>query len=457
MTAALLAVGYDSYHLEKIFSADIQNVMSDHKFGLISLLPNLIKSYGWNPGDKLYKWFGQKMKERTGNADITFQQVYDKFGIELCIVTTNLNQMMSEYCHPKTTPDMPVRLAVCMSAAIPVYLKPVCYKLNVKPELFVDGGLLCNYPIHSFDGWWLSMKPEDQFLKKMQPLSSRSRLVLNDDDRFGEYNPATIGFLLYEDQEREVFQTLLDERVDTDSGEAIIPDTKLSRSQKERSKNKDDLSDKHTQLAAAADKFLQALQKQGLDKKEEIGKKDLEDMLAKESLSEGDLKVLFGEKTSADDIFVKLAEKKEDGFDLGRIAVYLEKQGLDLQAGYMSQFKNTSINCLKDFLVMLKETMVVNTQRLMVKKQDIHRTVGINTHYIGTLDFNLEQADVDFLIEQGRRSVIAFLRQYAERHMQEYKLEPPKSFCPDDLRRYIDDDLSEIIDPGDYSEKPPDK
>jgi len=28
MTAALLAVGYDSYHLEKIFSADIQNVMS---------------------------------------------------------------------------------------------------------------------------------------------------------------------------------------------------------------------------------------------------------------------------------------------------------------------------------------------------------------------------------------------------------------------------------------------
>jgi len=64
---------------------------------------------------------------------------------------------------------------------------------------------------------------------------------------------------------------------------------------------------------------------------------------------------------------------------------------------------------------------------------------------------------ITFPTQQGRRSVIAFLRQYAERHMQEYKLEPPKSFCPDDLRRYIDDDLSEIIDPGDYSEKPPDK
>ena len=32
-----------------------------------------------------------------------------------------------------------------------------------------------------------------------------------------------------------------------------------------------------------------------------------------DSLSEGDLKVLFGEKISADDIFVKLAEKKEHG------------------------------------------------------------------------------------------------------------------------------------------------
>ena len=28
MTAALLAVGYDSYHLEKVFSSDIQNVMT---------------------------------------------------------------------------------------------------------------------------------------------------------------------------------------------------------------------------------------------------------------------------------------------------------------------------------------------------------------------------------------------------------------------------------------------
>ena len=50
------------------------------------------------------------------------RQVYTTFGIELCIMTTNLNQMMVEYCHPKTTPDMPVRLAVRMSASIPGWI-----------------------------------------------------------------------------------------------------------------------------------------------------------------------------------------------------------------------------------------------------------------------------------------------------------------------------------------------
>ena len=46
-------------------------------------------------------------------------QVKERFDRELCVVVTNLNQMSTEYCHPKTTPDMPVRMAVRMSMAIP--------------------------------------------------------------------------------------------------------------------------------------------------------------------------------------------------------------------------------------------------------------------------------------------------------------------------------------------------
>ena len=47
----------------------------DHRFGVLSLLPNLLKGFGWNPGKKLLKWFGKVLEETTENADITFSQV----------------------------------------------------------------------------------------------------------------------------------------------------------------------------------------------------------------------------------------------------------------------------------------------------------------------------------------------------------------------------------------------
>ena len=46
-------------------------------------------------------------------------QVYERFGKELCIVVTNLNQMSVEHFHPKTTPNTPIRRAVRMSVALP--------------------------------------------------------------------------------------------------------------------------------------------------------------------------------------------------------------------------------------------------------------------------------------------------------------------------------------------------
>lgn len=50
---------------------------------------------------------------------VSFFKLYEKTGKELCVVVTNLNHMTEEYCHVKTTPDMPIRLAVRMSMAIP--------------------------------------------------------------------------------------------------------------------------------------------------------------------------------------------------------------------------------------------------------------------------------------------------------------------------------------------------
>lgn len=47
----------------------------DAKFGVLSLLPNLLSGYGWNPGLKLYNWMGEVIEKKVGNKDITFGEV----------------------------------------------------------------------------------------------------------------------------------------------------------------------------------------------------------------------------------------------------------------------------------------------------------------------------------------------------------------------------------------------
>ena len=50
---------------------------------------------------------------------LAFTQLYNKTGMELCVVVTNLTNMEEEYFHPKTTPDVALRLAIRMSISIP--------------------------------------------------------------------------------------------------------------------------------------------------------------------------------------------------------------------------------------------------------------------------------------------------------------------------------------------------
>ncbi|CAG2234026.1 unnamed protein product [Mytilus edulis] len=117
----------------------------DAPYGFFSMIPNIMSKYGWHPGAKLMDFLGKIFSMKTGDPDITFAEVYKKFGNELCIIITNVNTMSEEYCHVKTTPDMPVRLAVRMSMSIP--------------------------------GWWLSMDPKDSFLKKIQPIRDIASLM----------------------------------------------------------------------------------------------------------------------------------------------------------------------------------------------------------------------------------------------------------------------------------------
>lgn len=145
--AGAYAIGMTSYELEElILKEDLTNFLDD-SWGLISDAFRIYSKFGLYKGDYFYEWYGKILKEKTGNADITFKEIQDRYNVELVITGSCLNKMQVHYYHPASNPDMPIRKAVRISMSIPIAFVPVSWK----GDLLVDGGLLDNYPIWIFD------------------------------------------------------------------------------------------------------------------------------------------------------------------------------------------------------------------------------------------------------------------------------------------------------------------
>ncbi|XP_069111424.1 uncharacterized protein [Argopecten irradians] len=414
MTAALLAVGYNSYEIEEFLSQDLSHYFLDASFGYLSLLPNLVRGYGWNPGNRIYEWFGSVMKRKTNDPDITFGELYrdKRFNKELCVVVTNLNHMTEEYCHPKTTPDMPIRLAVRMSMSIPGMFQATPYTVNGETNLYVDGGVLCNYPVHCFDGWWLSMKPGDSFLQRLQPLEDLPQKLAKS-ERFGQQNEKTLGFLLYADCEHEMFRFLMEQRIGTHLAE--LPDTKLARKKKEEKKQQETVHREHRRVTMAVNEFLRVLQKHDIDGGGTINKSELEAAFADDEFSEASAEILFGADYDVHKAFELLDEDDDGEIEYHELINFVENTGVFLQQRYIG-YQRKTIDGLMSFFDTLQSALLTNVKRIFVQDKDLDRTVGINTGHVGTSDFKLEKGDRDFVVEQGRRSITSFLKYYAAHH-----------------------------------------
>ncbi|XP_070532621.1 uncharacterized protein [Ptychodera flava] len=362
LTATLLAVGYDVEDIRRYLCQDLRKIIIDHKCGYCSLLPNLVRHYGWNPGRNLLHWLGLRLQETTGNANVTFKELYEKFGNELCVVVTNLNRMDTEYCHVKTTPNMQIRVALRMSISIPGLFQCVRHKNGSEEDIYVDGGLLCNYPIHCFDGWWLSMKPEDNYLKKLQNLDDIGRLW-DKKERFGEFNKNTIGLLLFSGDESEVMKSQLCQREGMSTCVSQRPDTKLARRKTKMKKMKEESATRHALLVEAMSKFLQVLNISDLNQNVMISKDELRTALKETSVfTEHHFAALFGDVNCIDGIF-DLLDVSDDG-----------------------------------------------------QEEDVDRTIGIDTDYVETNDFDMEQADKEFVFEQGAIGARAYLKYYITKY-----------------------------------------
>jgi len=146
ISAGFLAVGFTYNECLDILKNTDFNDFKDDSWGYVRDAWRIYNSYGYCKGDALYEWYGKNLRQKTGNADITFKQIYERFGKILVVTGTCINTASTHYYNYQSNPNMAIRKAVRISLSIPIFFVPIQWGKH----LLVDGGVLNNYPIWYF-------------------------------------------------------------------------------------------------------------------------------------------------------------------------------------------------------------------------------------------------------------------------------------------------------------------
>jgi NTE family protein len=161
IAALAISLGYTAKEIEDlIYNTKLQK-FNDGKFFFIGGIARLNKNYGWYRGKSFTRWLEKMIETKTGNADITFQELHDHHFKDLYVTGTSLTRQKLLIFSYETYPQMKVKDAVRISMSIPLYFEAVAIDSlgHVLPkttklthyDLVVDGGFTGNFPITIFD------------------------------------------------------------------------------------------------------------------------------------------------------------------------------------------------------------------------------------------------------------------------------------------------------------------
>lgn len=147
VAALLISLGYSSQ--------EIVNVLGDTNFKKFQddLNPlKLTSKYGLYWGEKLLTWVQSIIDEKTGNPNLTYAELKNKGYKTLKVFASDLNTTtLTEFSFEKT-PDIKICESIRASMSIPLFFDAWKFP-DEKPNnhIYVDGGVLYNYPITAFD------------------------------------------------------------------------------------------------------------------------------------------------------------------------------------------------------------------------------------------------------------------------------------------------------------------
>ena len=108
-------------------------------------IPGWILHFGMDTGQRLHRLVEACLHVKGLSSDFTFQECYDRFGLSLKVVATDLNDAAPKTFSYTDTPHYRVADAVHASMTVPYYFQPfICPETG---HYLVDGSVISNYPL----------------------------------------------------------------------------------------------------------------------------------------------------------------------------------------------------------------------------------------------------------------------------------------------------------------------
>lgn len=203
INAVLFAAGYTADEtLKELGELDFNDFKDDSWF-VLNDMKRVKEEYGWYKGNFFRDWIGERLKKKTGFSDITFKALAEFTNIDLYVYASNISTNFGEVYSPEHTPRTRVVDAVRRSMSIPLFFRAI---RDDRDDVFVDGGVLNNYPVKLFD------REKYLFDKTLARKTSyyddinKPFLKSHPDSSPFIYNKETLGFRLDSGQEIAVFR-----------------------------------------------------------------------------------------------------------------------------------------------------------------------------------------------------------------------------------------------------------